>query len=164
MTRLPSASNFIPFDMPLGERNIVACLLFGSYFQMLSACGYFPDGSLQRAEKVMSLKYTMPSGPVATPSLSLQAPSNRRSNLAPAGSTLGSPVGAGNPGSSAHALPAAARKLITTDTAQMRRQRRPHVSVAYADASSFHRMVMRASSHGLDSMPGREPSRCHQLN
>src|ERR1700730_527431 len=164
MMRLPSVSNFMPFDMPLGERKIVACLFFGSYFQMLPACGYFPDGSLQRAEKVMSLKYTIPSGPVATPSVSLQAPSNKGSNLTPAGSTFVSPVGAGNPGSSAHAPPAAARKPIATITAQMRRQRRPHVSVAHADASPLHRMVMRVSSHSFGSMPGRRPSRCHQRN
>src|ERR1700730_7169475 len=43
----------------------------------------------------------MPSELVATPSVSMQPPSNRRSSLAPDVSTLESPVGAGNPGSSA---------------------------------------------------------------
>src|ERR1700722_17842555 len=96
ITRLPSASNFMPFDMPLGERKIVACLVLGSYFQMLPAWVYFPDESLQRLVKVMSLKYTMPSGLVATPSVSAQAASNTRSSFAVGGRTLGSPVGAGN--------------------------------------------------------------------
>src|ERR1700689_57605 len=107
MIRLPSASNFIPFDMPLGERKIVACLDFGSYCQMLPACRNFPDASLHSVVKVMSLKYTKPWGLVATPSVNAHAPPNTRSSFAPEGSTLGSPFGAGNPGSSAHAAPTA---------------------------------------------------------
>src|SRR5262245_6244347 len=94
--------------MPLGERKIVACLDFGSYFQMLPACANLPEESLQRCVNVMSLKYTMPSGLVATPSVSVQPPSKTGSSLAPAGRTLWSPVGAGKPGSSARAAPAAA--------------------------------------------------------
>src|SRR5215813_6560400 len=51
----------------------------------------------------------MPSCPAATPSVSIQPPSKRRSSLAPGGTKAGSPVGAGNPGSSAKAIPANAR-------------------------------------------------------
>src|SRR5712691_6953631 len=57
----------------------------------------------------MSLKQIIPSCPAATPSVSIQPPSKRRSSLAPAGTKVGSPVGAGNPGSSAKAVTANAR-------------------------------------------------------
>src|SRR5919198_4917607 len=51
----------------------------------------------------------MPSCPAATPSVSIQPPSKRRSSLAPAGTKAGSPVGAGNPGSSAKVATATPR-------------------------------------------------------
>ena len=46
----------MPLDMPLGERKIVACLVFGSHFQILPAWRYLPEASLQNLVKVMSLK------------------------------------------------------------------------------------------------------------
>src|SRR5215831_11712362 len=64
----------------------------------------------------MSLKYTIPSGLVATPSVSVQPPSKTRSSLAPAGRTLWSPVGAGKPGSSARA----AQSVRNTQSARAR--------------------------------------------
>ena len=42
--------------MPAGLRKIVVSPFLGLYFQMLPACGYLPEGSLQNAVKVMSLK------------------------------------------------------------------------------------------------------------
>src|SRR5712691_3759382 len=57
----------------------------------------------------MSLKQIIPSCPAATPSVSIQPPSKRRSSLAPAGTKAGSPVGAGNPGSSAKVVTATPR-------------------------------------------------------
>ncbi|MFO0825405.1 MAG: hypothetical protein U0792_20180 [Gemmataceae bacterium] len=54
-SRLPSASNFSPFDIPLGERKIVVFFVVGSNFQMCPAW----IGSLfsrEMCENVMSLK------------------------------------------------------------------------------------------------------------
>jgi hypothetical protein len=107
----------MPFDIPLGERKTVSCRDFGSYLQMLPAWSYLPDGSLQNLVKVMSLNYTIPSGLAATPSVSLHPPSKTRSSLAPEGGTLGSPLGAGNPGSAANAAPAAMRRPSTVEAA-----------------------------------------------
>src|ERR671910_746499 len=97
---LPSASNFRPFDMPDGLRHTVVSPVFGSYFQMLPACGYLPDSSLQSDVKVMSEKYIMPSWPAATPSVSTQPSSNTFMSLESAGRTLASPSGGGKPASS----------------------------------------------------------------
>src|SRR5947209_2092778 len=80
----PSASNLIPLDMPLGERKMTVLPLLGSYFQMCPA-SITPFLSLATCEKVMSLKYTMPSGATATPSVSTTPPSKIFSGLAPGG-------------------------------------------------------------------------------
>ena len=42
--------------MPDGLRKMVVSPVFGLCFQMLPACRNLPDGSLQKAVKVMSLK------------------------------------------------------------------------------------------------------------
>src|SRR5258708_7024568 len=117
MMRLPSASNFVPAACPLGERKMVACLVFGSNRQMFPAPGYLPEGSLHNGVNVISQKKTMPSsGLTKIPSVRKQAPSNTRSSLAPAGSTLGSPVGSGNPNSdifSSTVCPEAMKSLLS---------------------------------------------------
>src|ERR1700733_2650115 len=142
MTRLPSPSNFMPFDMPLGERKILACLVLGSYLQMLPAWAYLPEGSLQMLVKVMSLKYTMPSGLVATPSVSAHASPNTRSSFAPEGSTLASPVGVGNPGSSALAPPAISNNPSIVPTAQTWRSLPPNAGVKHLDVALLQRIIM----------------------
>src|SRR5229473_1564120 len=56
------------------------------------------------------------SGLTEMPSVRKQAPSNTRSSLAPAGSTLGSPVGSGNPNSdifSSTVCPEAMKRLLS---------------------------------------------------
>src|ERR1700693_3732185 len=65
----------------------------------------------------------MPSGPVATPSVNAHAPPKTRSSFPPAGRTLASPFGAGNPGSSAHAAPAARAPANVQATIAPRRRR-----------------------------------------
>ena len=54
-SRSPLASNFNPFDMPLGERKIVALSVFGSSFQMCPASTGFLFSRLT-CVNVMSLK------------------------------------------------------------------------------------------------------------
>src|SRR5215470_14457479 len=51
----------------------------------------------------------------------MQPPSKRRSSLAPAGTKAGSPVGAGNPGSSAKAVTANARMRPRAATVHVKR-------------------------------------------
>src|SRR5258708_21316639 len=75
MTRLPSASNFVPAAWPLGERKMVACLVFGSNFQMLPAPGYLPEGSLHNGENGFPQKKTSPPpGPTELPPVENKAP------------------------------------------------------------------------------------------
>ena len=58
---LPAASNLMPLDMPLGERKIVG--LAGRRIEPPDVPGLnLAVGPCARCEKVMSLKYTRPSG------------------------------------------------------------------------------------------------------
>src|SRR3972149_9209630 len=117
---LPSRSNLVPFDIPDGLRKISALPVFGLYFHTWPPIECLPPGSLQNLVNVMSLKYTMLSGPTEGPSAK-QSPSNNFSTLAPAGVTL--PVGAGNPASVwAEASPT--RPMQVPMTAALRLNRR----------------------------------------
>src|SRR5229473_5092652 len=86
------------------------------------------------------------SGLTEMPSVRKQAPSNTRSSLAPAGSTLGSPVGSGNPNSDifASGVCTEAMKSLLSKlrcvTSQLNRGNRTAKAVALSETDKFSEM------------------------